>query len=83
MAAIVLTVCSLVRPVFFVLNFFTKSVVVIGLWARYLRIVVSVIAKGSLLLDKEVSDGICNDFCFLLESCASFGFFELDAEAET
>ena len=38
------TVCSFVRPVFLLLNFWSKSFVVIGLRARYLRTKSSVIA---------------------------------------
>ena len=54
-AAIVRTVCSFVSPVFFVLNFLTKSVVVIGLCERYLLIVASVITRGSLPLEDDAS----------------------------
>lgn len=47
MAAIALTVCSLLSPVFFFLNFFIMPVVVIGLSDKYLRIASSVIACPS------------------------------------
>ena len=76
-AAMVLTVCSFVNPVFFVLNFLTRSVVVIGLWERYRLIEASFIASGSFDADDDVSF-----FAFLLWSFASLSLFDFPVGSE-
>lgn len=86
MAAITLTVCSLLSPVFFDLNFLIICEVVIGLCVKYLRIASSVIAcpsdgvpertAGDSLRSFVIVSGLFDRLLLLVAMDASFCFLE-------